>query len=93
MSIFLSLSLSHTHTLSYTLALSLTHTITLTLSHTHNFLSSPPTADKVDEAESNKAMVESLLKEWSAGGGATEVRRDRDTYRPYECLNMSSYYP
>ena len=29
---------------------------------------------KVDEAESNKAMVESLLKEWSAGGGAAEVR-------------------
>ena len=28
---------------------------------------------KVDEAESNKAMVESLLKEWSAGGGAAEV--------------------
>ena len=25
-----------------------------------------------DEAESNKAMVESLLKEWTAGGGATE---------------------
>jgi SNF2 family DNA or RNA helicase len=25
-----------------------------------------------DEAESNKAMVESLLKEWSAGGGAPE---------------------
>ena len=26
----------------------------------------------MDEAESNKAMVESLLKEWSAGGGAPE---------------------
>ena len=36
---------------------------------------------KVDEAESNKAMVESLLKEWSAGGGAAEVSLQKEGNR------------